>query len=84
LVDGGALYGEAESGACVYASITTLWCNRSHYNAEVTTAVDPQAALLQIIHTRKRFSLCHGGGRVEQGRLMVGFVVLQGAVDSMG
>ena len=59
----------------MYTSITALWCNRSHYNAEVIAAADPQAALLQILDTRQRFSFCHGGKGVELGRLVVRVVV---------
>jgi hypothetical protein len=66
----------------VYTSITALWCNRSHYNAEVIAAADPQAALLQILDTRQRFSFCHGGKGVELGRLVVR-VVVQGVVHRM-
>lgn len=46
-------------GECTYEGVTTLWCNRTQYQREVTASPNPAAALLRIINTRTR--ACHGG-----------------------
>lgn len=50
---------QPEFPACVHEGITNLWCNRTHYDGEVTASSDPAAALLDIINTRTR--ICRGG-----------------------
>ena len=55
-------------GPCVHVSITALWCNRSHFDAEVTGSPDPQASLLRIFNTRE--TSCAYGGQ-DSERLVV-------------
>ena len=40
---------------CVYRGLTGLWCDRAHFDREVTAAADPAAALLHVINTRTTF-----------------------------
>ena len=55
-----------DADGCVLRGVTELWCNRTHYDAEVTSTSDPPAALMTIINTRRR--TC-AGGYVERLRL---------------
>ena len=54
------------AAGCAHRGVTELWCNRTHYDAEVTSASDPPAALMTIINTRRR--TC-AGAYVERLRL---------------
>ena len=55
-----------DADGCVLRGVTELWCNRTHYDAEVTSTSDPPAALMTIINTRRR--TC-AGAYVERLRL---------------
>jgi hypothetical protein len=56
----------SDAAGCAHRGVTQLWCNRTHYDAEVTSASDPPAALMTIINTRRR--TC-AGAYVERLRL---------------
>lgn len=55
-----------DADGCVLRGVTELWCNRTHYDAEVTSTSDPPASLMTIINTRRR--TC-AGAYVERLRL---------------
>ena len=44
--------GSAWTGPCIVQGVVALWCDRAAFEAEVTAAADPTAALLGVVEAR--------------------------------